>query len=63
MQDYNYILKYISSKTNEVADVLSHREDLNKGVSAEKQILLPNSLFQICKISSHTDNNNDSLFI
>ena len=45
MQDYNYVLKYIPGEMNEVADALSHHKDLNGGVSAEKQILLPNSLF------------------
>jgi len=45
MQDYNFILEYIPGKTNMIADALSHREDLNKGVSTERQILLPNSLF------------------
>jgi hypothetical protein len=45
MQDYNFILDYIPGKMNMVADALSHREDLNEGVSAERQILLPNSLF------------------
>ncbi len=62
MQDYNYVLEYIPGETNEVADVLSHHEDLNGGVSAEKQILLPNSLFQIHRTLSHADNENDSLF-
>ena len=63
MQDYNYVLEYIPGKTNKVPDTLSCREDLNGGVSAEKQILLPDSLFQICKISSHADKDNDSLFM
>ncbi len=63
MQDHNYVLEYISGETNEVTDVLSCHEDLNRGVSTEKQILLPDSLFQIRKILSHTDDNDDSLFI
>ena len=67
MQDYNYILEYILSETNKVADVLSHRvlshrEDLNRGVSTKKQILLPDSLFQIHTILSYTDDKNNSLF-
>ena len=63
MQDYNYVLEYIPGKTNKVPDTLSCREDLNGGVSAEKQILLPDSLFRIHKIFSHADDNNDSLFM
>ena len=62
MQDYNFTLEYISSETNTIADALSHREDLNEGVSAEKQILLSDSLFHLCKISPHTDDNFNSLF-
>jgi hypothetical protein len=62
MQDYNFILEYIPSKTNMIADALSHREDLNKGVSTERQILLPNSLFQIHKTVPHANNNDNSLF-
>ncbi len=62
MQDYNYVLEYIPGETNKVADMLSHCKDLNGGVSAEKQILLPNSLFQIRRTLSHADNKNDSLF-
>jgi len=48
---------------NIVADLLCWWQDLNEGVSAEKQIMLPNSLFHICKISPYTDNNDpfDSL--
>jgi hypothetical protein len=48
---------------NIIADLLSRWQDLNKGVSAEKQIMLPNSLFHIRKSSPHVDNNNpfDSL--
>jgi len=63
MQDYNFILDYIPGKMNMVADALSHREDLNEGVSAERQILLPNSLFWICKSAPHMDDKYDSLFI
>ena len=62
MQDYNFILEYISSETNMIADALSHREDLNKGVSTERQILLPNSLFQIHKTVPHANDNDNSLF-
>jgi hypothetical protein len=59
MQDYNFMFEYIPGETNIVADLLSHRQDLNKGVSAEKQIMLPDSLFHIRKISPHADNNYD----
>ena len=60
MQDYNYVFKYIPGETNIVADLLSRRQDLNEGVSAEKQIMLPDSLFHIRKISPCADDN-DSL--
>jgi hypothetical protein len=60
MQDYNYMFEYIPGETNVVADLLSRRQDLNEGVSAEKQIMLPDSLFHICKISPRVDDN-DSL--
>jgi RNase H-like domain found in reverse transcriptase len=56
MQDYNFTFEYIPGETNIVADLLSQQQDLNKGVSAEKQIMLPNSFFHICKISPHADN-------
>ena len=62
MQDYNFVLDYIPSEMNTIADALSHREDLDEGVSAERQILLPNSLFQIHKSAPHADNEYDSLF-
>jgi len=63
MQDYNFTFEYIPGETNIVADLLGQQQDLNEGVSAEKQIMLPDSLFHICKISPHMDNNNpfDSL--
>jgi hypothetical protein len=63
MQDYNFMFKYISGEMNIIADLLSRQQDLNEGVSAEKQIMLPDSLFHIHKISPHMDNNNpfDSL--
>jgi hypothetical protein len=60
MQDYNYVFEYIPGETNVVADLLSRWQDLNEGVSAEKQIMLPDSLFHIRKISPHADDN-DSL--
>jgi hypothetical protein len=41
MQDYNFTFEYIPGETNIVADLLSRRQDLNEGVSAEKQIMLP----------------------
>ena len=53
MEDYNFILEYISSEINMVADMLSYREDLDEGVSTKRQILLPNSLFQIHKTIPH----------
>jgi hypothetical protein len=59
MQDYNFTFEYIPGETNIVADLLSRWQDLNEGVSTEKQIMLPNSLFYICKISPHVDDNYD----
>jgi hypothetical protein len=56
MQDYNFTFEYIPGEMNIIADLLSWWQDLNKGVSAEKQIMLLNSLFHIHKISSHADN-------
>jgi hypothetical protein len=61
MQDYNFILDYIPGEMNTIADTLSCREDLNKGVSAERQILLPNSLFLLRKSAPHADDEYDSL--
>jgi len=62
MQDYNFVLDYVPGETNTIADALSHREDLNEGVSAERQILLPDSLFQIHKSAPHADDEYNSLF-
>jgi len=46
LQDFNYTLKHIPGSTNTVADLLSRRKDLNKGVdSNEPHILLPDHLF------------------
>jgi hypothetical protein len=61
MQDYNFTFEYIPGEMNIIADLLSQRQDLNEGVSTEKQIMLPDSLFHIHKISPHTDNNYDPL--
>jgi len=46
LQDFNYTLEHIPGSTNTVADLLSRRKDLNKGVdSNEPCILLPDHLF------------------
>jgi len=46
LQDFNYTLEHIPGSTNTVADLLSRRTDLNKGVdSNEPRILLPDHLF------------------
>jgi len=46
LQDFDYTLKHIPGSTNTVADLLSRRKDLNKGVdSNEPRILLPDHLF------------------
>jgi len=46
LQDFDYTLEHIPGSTNTVADLLSRRKDLNKGVdSNEPRILLPDHLF------------------
>ena len=46
LQDFNYVLEHIPGSTNTVADLLSRRPDLNKGVNLEEPcILLPDTLF------------------
>jgi hypothetical protein len=46
LQDFDYSLKHIPRHTNTIADLLSRRKDLNKGVNTEEpHILLPDSLF------------------
>jgi len=46
LQDFNYTLEHIPGSANTVADLLSRRKDLNKGVdSNEPRILLPDHLF------------------
>jgi hypothetical protein len=46
LQDFNYSLTHIPGHTNTIADLLSQRKDLNKGVNTEEPcILLPDSLF------------------
>ena len=48
LQDFDYSLKHIPGSTNTVADLLSQRKDLNKGVdSNEPRILLPDHLFAL----------------
>jgi len=46
LQDFNYTLEHIAGTTNTVADLLSHRKDLNKGVDSDlPRTLLPDHLF------------------
>jgi hypothetical protein len=46
LQDFNYTLTHIPGHQNTVADLLSQRSDLNKGVNADEPcILLPDTLF------------------
>jgi RNase H-like domain found in reverse transcriptase/Integrase zinc binding domain len=46
LQDFNYTLAHIPGHQNTVADLLSRRLDLNKGVNTdEPRILLPDTLF------------------
>jgi reverse transcriptase-like protein/integrase-like protein/chromodomain-containing protein len=45
LQDFNFVLDHIPGHSNTVADLLSRRQDLNKGVDSQTRILLPPSLF------------------
>jgi len=55
LQDFDYTLEHIPGSTNTVADLLSQRKDLNKGVNTdEPHILLPNHLFMPTK-TLHTN--------
>jgi len=46
LQDFDYILEHIAGTTNTVADLLSRRKDLNKGVDSDlPRIPLPDHLF------------------
>jgi Integrase zinc binding domain len=46
LQDFDYTLTHIPGHTNTIADLLSQRKDLNKGVNTEEPcILLPDTLF------------------
>jgi len=46
LQDFDYTLEHIAGTTNTVADLLSHRKDLNKGVDSDlPHIPLPDHLF------------------
>jgi len=46
LQDFDYTLEHIPGSTNTMADLLSRRKDLNKGVDSNKPcILLPDHLF------------------
>jgi len=46
LQDFDYHIEHIPGTMNTIADLLSHRKDLNKGVDSNlPQILLPDTLF------------------
>jgi hypothetical protein len=45
LQDFDFALKHILRHMNTVANLLSHRKDLNKGMDSQTCILLPLSLF------------------
>jgi hypothetical protein len=46
LQDFDYSLTHVPGHTNTIADLLSWRKDLNKGVNTEEShILLPDTLF------------------
>ena len=58
LQDFDYTLEHIPGSTNTMADLLSQRKDLNKGVdTSEPRVLLPDHLFapQIRKIFLEDD--------
>jgi hypothetical protein len=47
LQDFDYTLEHIPGSSNTIADLLSRRKDLNKGVNTdEPRILLPDKLFK-----------------
>ena len=45
LQDFDYTIEHVPGQLNTVADLLSRRSDLEKGVKPEKRILLPDHLF------------------
>ena len=46
LQDFDYTLKHIPRTSNTIADLLSHRKDLNKGADSDlPRVLLPDHLF------------------
>jgi hypothetical protein len=45
LQDFDYTLEHIPGSSNTIADLLSRRKDLNKGVDTETRTLLPDHLF------------------
>jgi reverse transcriptase-like protein len=45
LQDFNFVLEYIPRHTNTIANLLSHRKDLNEGVDSHTHILISLSLF------------------
>jgi hypothetical protein len=49
LQDFDFVLKHIPRHANTIANLLSHRKDLNKGVNSHTHILLPLSLF-LCQV-------------
>jgi hypothetical protein len=57
LQYFNYTLEHISGSSNTIADILSRRKDLNKGVDTEICTLLPDHLFS-CK--TYLSNNSDT---
>jgi hypothetical protein len=46
LQDFDYTLKHVPGTSNTIADLLSWRSDLNKGVNSDlPRVLLPDTLF------------------
>jgi reverse transcriptase-like protein len=54
LQDFDFMLDHIPGHSNTVADLLSHRKDLNKGMDSQTCILLSPSLF-LCKVYLEDD--------
>ena len=45
LADYNFIINHLPGKQNTIADLLSQRTDLERGVNNTQTTVLPNNLF------------------
>jgi hypothetical protein len=56
LQNFDYMLEHVLGASNTIADLLSQRSDLNKGVNSDFPcVLLPDTLFSTRKI--HLEDN------